>query len=98
MRSIRLKYISLFIIFVFSLIKIIPGLLQRTVLCPMLQMYSTSGSRGERTRRDPPPNGRGPMICVCPKRYFSHLFLCSLRSRLILTIILIEIWPQHANK
>jgi len=32
----------------------------------------TSGSRG-RTRRAPPPNGRGPMICLCPKRQYCFL-------------------------
>ena len=38
------------------------------------------------------PNGRGPLIFLCPKRYFSQFFL---RSRLILNIILIEIWLKH---
>ena len=30
--------------------------------------------------------------CLCPKRYFYSIFL-----RLILSIILIEIWPKHAT-
>jgi len=28
----------------------------------------TSGSRGAHPARAPPPNGRGPMIFLCPKR------------------------------
>ena len=39
----------------------------------------------------PPPNGRGPMIFYAQNAIFSHFFL---RSRLILSIILIEIWPK----
>jgi len=34
----------------------------------------TSGSRGGRTRRAHPPNGRGPMIFLCPKRQFFSCF------------------------
>ena len=41
-----------------------------------------------------PPNGRGPMIFLCPKRYFFSFFP---RSRFILSVILIEIWPKHAK-
>ena len=42
------------------------------------------------------PNGRGPMIFLCPKRliYVVSIFL---RSRLILSIILIEIGPKHSK-
>ena len=43
-----------------------------------------------------PPNGRGPMIFLCPKRYFFSIFFRSLRSRYILSLILIEIGPKHA--
>ena len=58
----------------------------------------TSGSRGGgRTRRAPPPNGRGPKIFYAQNANFSQFFLRSLRSRLILSIILIEIWQKHAK-
>ena len=52
------------------------------------QRPSTSGSRGGG------PNGRGPMIFLMPKTRFFSIFL---RSRLILSIILIEIKPKHAT-
>jgi len=38
-----------------------------------------------------PPNGRGPMIFYAQNANFSHFFL---RSRTILCILLIEIWPK----
>ena len=43
----------------------------------------------------PPPNGRGLMILYAQNAIFSLFFRRSLRSRLILSIILIEIWPKH---
>jgi len=36
-------------------------------------------------------------LVLCPKRYFSQIFIRSPRSRLILSILLIEIWPKHAK-
>jgi len=39
-----------------------------------------------------PPNGRGPMIFYAQNAIFSHFFL---RSRLILSKILVEIWPKN---
>ena len=45
-----------------------------------------------------PPNGRGPMIFLCPKRFFFSIFPRSLRSRIILNLILIEMWPEKVPK
>jgi len=44
-----------------------------------------------------PPNGRGPMIFYAQNANFPKNFRRSLRSRLTLSVILIEIWPKHAN-
>ena len=61
---------------------------------PRVLVY-TSGSRGG----GPSSNGRGPMIFFMPKTllFLNFLFACSLRSRFILSIILIEIWSEHAK-
>jgi len=45
-----------------------------------------------------PPNGRGPMFFYAQQAYFSQICPCWLRSRLILSIILIEIWPKTRKK
>ena len=45
----------------------------------------------------PPPNGRGPMIFYAQNAIFSQFFRRSLRSRFFLSLILIEIWPKHAE-
>ena len=55
-------------------------------------IFITSGSRGGATGARP-PNGRGPMIFLCPKRKFSS-FLCCI---IICCIHLVEIWPKHAK-
>ena len=44
-----------------------------------------------------PLNGRGPMIFLCPKRQFFSFFPRSLRSQFTLSLILIDIWPNHAK-
>jgi len=58
-----------------------------------LRLVSLADPGGAHPARAP-PNGRGPMIFLCPKRYFSLFFLRSLRSRLIFSIVSIEIWPK----
>ena len=60
---------------------------------------STSGSSGGGAHpARAPPNDRGPMIFFMPKTlFFSQVFRRSLRSRLSLSLILIEIWPKHAK-
>jgi len=63
----------------------------------LTQHSSLADPGGGHTRR--PPNGRGPSIFYAQNANFSHFFLRSLRSRLILGIhvILIEIWQKHAK-
>jgi len=43
----------------------------------------------------PPPNGREPMILLCPKRYFSPLFFSLASLAINGAIILLEIWLKH---
>jgi len=59
-----------------------------------VEHLSTPADPGGRTRRARPPNGRGPMIFYAQNANFSQFFRRSLRSRLILSIIIIEIWPK----
>jgi len=54
--------------------------------------HDTLADPGWRTRR--PPNGRGPMIFYAQYANFSQFFLRSLRSRIILSILLIVIWSK----
>jgi len=65
-------------------------------LCSYI-MYSTSGSRGGAPGAPPPPNGRVPMIFYAQNAKFSQIFFRSLRSRSIISIILIEIGPKQAK-
>ena len=58
-------------------------------------LISLADPGGGRTRRaPPPPNGRGPMIYYAQNANFSQFFLRSPRLRIILSILLIEIWPK----
>jgi len=59
---------------------------------------SLANPRGGRTRHaPPPPNGCGPIIFYAQNAIFSQIFLRSLRSRLILSIIIIEYDQKHAK-
>ena len=51
-------------------------------ICWIWHDIYTSGSRGAHPARAP-PNGRGPIIFLCTKRYFFSIFPRSLRSRII---------------
>ena len=53
----------------------------------------TSGSRGAHPARPPPLLPR-TYVLYAQNAIFSQIFLRSLRSRFILSIILIEIWPK----
>jgi len=62
--------------------------------------FSTSGSEGGgRTRRacPPPLTAADLWFFLCPKRQFFLFFPRLLRSRFILSLILIDIWPKHAK-
>ena len=62
----------------------------RKMLPCISAIHCTSGSRGG-AHPAPPPNVRGPMFFYSQNANFSQYFL---RSLLILSIILIEIWPK----
>ena len=59
-------------------------------MAPTIQYVTLADPGGAHPARAP-PNGRGPMIFYAQNANFSHFFL---RSRTILCILLIEIWPK----
>ena len=61
---------------------------------PIYNITLADPGGGGRTRRAPPPNGRGPMILYAQNAKISQFFLRSLRSRFILDLILLEIWQK----
>ena len=72
--------------------------LRQEITCDGVSVVSfTSGSRGGAHPARAPTNGRGPMIFYAQNANFSHFFPCSLRSRFILSLVLIDIWPKHAK-
>jgi len=75
-----------------------------TLVCVMTNVWRHTthalvdpGGGGARPARAP-PNGRGPMIFFCPKRYFFSIFPRSLRLRIVLSLILIEMWSKRHQK
>jgi len=66
-------------------------LLKMIIIKLMTMMMTLADPGGGAPGARPPPNGRGPMIFYAQNANFSHFFRRSLRSRFILSLILIEI-------
>ena len=92
--TIQQKAFSLFYNYYKTDKKIIHGKHSRTLISPYISLADPGG--GAHPARAP-PNGRGPKIFYAQNANFSQIFLRSLRSRLILSILVIEIWPKHAT-
>ena len=75
----------------------VDGVTLRKPFCKAVKGTLSLVDPGGRTRRPPPPNGRGPKIFYAQNAIFSQFFLRSLRSRLMLSINLIKVWQTHAK-